>query len=100
MIREASLYAVPFTEIATDLGTSLMKNMVAVGATCAVLNLNINVFEEVVQEIFGRKGQQVVAKNMEAIQAGYDYLKNQMSDSYSINGTRKSGWTETVVYDR
>ena len=38
-----------------------MKNMVAVGATCAVLNLDINVFEVVVQEIFGKKGQQVVA---------------------------------------
>ena len=32
-------------------------------------------FKNVVQEIFGRKGQQIVAKNMEAIQAGYDYLK-------------------------
>lgn len=78
---EAALYAVPFTEMATDLGTSLMKNMVAVGATCAILNLDINVFEEVVQEIFGKKGQQVVDKNMEAIKAGYDYLKNQLIDS-------------------
>jgi 2-oxoglutarate ferredoxin oxidoreductase subunit alpha len=81
---EASLYAVPFTDIATDLGTSLMKNMVAVGATCAILNLNIKVFEEVVQEIFGKKGQQVVAKNMEAIKAGYDYLKNQLTDASEI----------------
>ncbi|KAA9025802.1 2-oxoacid:acceptor oxidoreductase subunit alpha [Niallia endozanthoxylica] len=81
---KASLYAVPFTDIATDLGTSLMKNMVAVGATCAVLNLNINVFEDVVQEIFGKKGQQVVAKNMEAIKAGYDYLKNQLTDESEI----------------
>ena len=81
---KASLYAVPFTEIATDLGTSLMKNMVAVGATCAVLNLNINVFEVVVQEIFGRKGQQIVSKNMEAIQAGYDYLKEQITENSKL----------------
>ena len=46
---------VPFTEIATELGTSLMKNMVAIGATCAVLDLDIHVFEEVVEEIFGEK---------------------------------------------
>lgn len=77
---KASLYAVPFTEIATDLGTSLMKNMVAVGATCAVLNLDISVFQDVVQEIFGRKGQQVVDKNMEAIKAGFEYLQNQLTD--------------------
>ncbi|MFF2449695.1 2-oxoacid:acceptor oxidoreductase subunit alpha [Neobacillus sp. NPDC058068] len=74
----ASLYAVPFTEIATQLGTSLMKNMVAIGATSAVLDLDIQVFEVVVREIFGKKGDKVVAKNMEAIQAGYDYMKEQM----------------------
>ncbi|MFJ5713253.1 2-oxoacid:acceptor oxidoreductase subunit alpha [Neobacillus sp. NPDC093127] len=75
---EASLYAVPFTEIATQLGTSLMKNMVAIGATSAVLDLDIHVFEVVVREIFGKKGDKVVAKNMEAIQAGFDYMKEQM----------------------
>jgi 2-oxoglutarate/2-oxoacid ferredoxin oxidoreductase subunit alpha len=77
----ATLYAVPFTDIATELGTSLMKNMVAVGATCAVLDLDINVFEPVVQEIFGRKGQSVVDKNMEAIQAGYTAMKEQIQNS-------------------
>jgi len=74
----ASMVAVPFTEIATELGTSLMKNMVAIGATCAVLNLEVGVFEDVVQEIFGRKGQQVVEKNMEAIKAGYDYMNENL----------------------
>ncbi len=75
---ESSLYAVPFTEIATELGTSLMKNMVAIGATSAVLDLDIQVFEEVVREIFGKKGDQVVAKNMDAIKAGYNYTKEKM----------------------
>ncbi|WP_042356197.1 2-oxoacid:acceptor oxidoreductase subunit alpha [Bacillus rubiinfantis] len=76
---DAALYAVPFTEIATELGTSLMKNMVAIGATSAVLDLEIEVFEEVVREIFGKKGDQVVAKNMEAIKAGYNYTKEKMT---------------------
>ncbi|MBV7503692.1 2-oxoacid:acceptor oxidoreductase subunit alpha [Bacillus sp. sid0103] len=76
---EASLYAVPFTEIATELGTSLMKNMVAIGATSAVLDLDINVFEVVVREIFGKKGDQVVAKNMEAIKAGFEKMKENLA---------------------
>jgi 2-oxoglutarate ferredoxin oxidoreductase subunit alpha len=75
----ASMYAVPFTEIATELGTSLMKNMVAIGATSAVLDLDIHVFEAVVREIFGKKGEQVVAKNMDAIKAGFDYTKQNMA---------------------
>lgn len=86
----AALFAVPFTEIATELGTSLMKNMVAVGATCAVLNLDIKVFEEVVQEIFGRKGQQVVDKNMEAIQAGFDFMKEKLSDDVELMELEKA----------
>jgi 2-oxoglutarate/2-oxoacid ferredoxin oxidoreductase subunit alpha len=87
---QAALYAVPFTEIATELGTSLMKNMVAIGATSAVLNLDIQVFEEVVQEIFGKKGAQVVAKNMDAIKAGYDYMKKQLEDGVEIMELEKA----------
>ncbi|MBB6444196.1 2-oxoacid:acceptor oxidoreductase subunit alpha [Bacillus benzoevorans] len=87
---KASMYAVPFTEIATDLGTSLMKNMVAVGASCAILNLDINVFKDVVHEIFGKKGQQVVDKNMEAIKAGYDYLNQQLTDKTQLMELEKA----------
>ncbi|WP_064093638.1 2-oxoacid:acceptor oxidoreductase subunit alpha [Rossellomorea aquimaris] len=76
----ASLYIIPFTEIASELGTSLMKNMVAVGATCAVLNLNPNVFKEVVEEIFGRKGDAVVEKNMEAIKQGFEAMKAELGE--------------------
>ncbi|UTE75461.1 2-oxoacid:acceptor oxidoreductase subunit alpha [Rossellomorea sp. KS-H15a] len=77
---DASLYIVPFTELATELGTSLMKNMVAVGATCAVLNLDPIVFKEVVEEIFGRKGETVVEKNMEAIKQGFAAMKAELGD--------------------
>lgn len=81
---EAAFYAVPFTEIATELGTSLMKNMVAVGATCAIINLDVSVFLDVVEEIFGRKGEKVVQKNMDAIQQGYDYMKEKMDGQSSV----------------
>jgi len=87
----STLYAVPFTDIATELGTSLMKNMVAVGATCAVLDLDIKVFEAVVQEIFGRKGQSVVDKNMEAIQAGFNAMKEQMQDESVMQLAKADG---------
>lgn len=45
----------PFTEIANELGTSLMKNMVAIGATSAVLDLPAEAYTEVVEEIFYEK---------------------------------------------
>lgn len=76
---KAIMYSVPFTELATELGTALMKNMVAVGASCAILDLDITVFEEVVEEIFGRKGEQVVQKNLAAIKAGFDCMNEKLA---------------------
>ncbi|MGE7665137.1 2-oxoacid:acceptor oxidoreductase subunit alpha [Ureibacillus composti] len=77
---KAPLFSVPFTEIATELGTSLMKNMVAIGATSALLKLEISVFQDVVDEIFGRKGKEVVEKNVEAIKRGYDVMSDLIGD--------------------
>jgi 2-oxoglutarate ferredoxin oxidoreductase subunit alpha len=88
---EASLYAVPFTEMATELGTSLMKNMVAIGATSAVLDLDINVFGEVVEEIFGKKGAQVVAKNMDAIKTGFEYTKEKLGSVATMQLEKADG---------
>lgn len=77
---KASLYAVPFTEIAAELGTSLMKNMVAIGATAALMNLSEAVFQNVVTDIFGRKGEEVVAKNMQAIERGRIAITEQIGE--------------------
>jgi 2-oxoglutarate/2-oxoacid ferredoxin oxidoreductase subunit alpha len=85
------LFSVPFTEIATELGTSLMKNMVAIGATCAVLNLKIDHFKDVVQEIFGRKGDQVVQKNMEAIKKGFETMKELIGDDKTFQLAEADG---------
>lgn len=67
---DVRLFAVPFTAIAEELGTSLMKNMVAAGASWALLGLPLDVFNQAVEEEFGRKGPAVVAKNIEAVQKG------------------------------
>ncbi|EIJ81419.1 2-oxoglutarate synthase subunit alpha [Bacillus methanolicus PB1] len=88
---KAVLYAVPFTDIATELGTSLMKNMVAIGATSAILDLDITVFEEVVQEIFGRKGRQVVEKNMQAIRTGFDFMKKKLGNIQKLQLEKADG---------
>lgn len=88
---KATLYAVPFTEIATELGTSLMKNMVAVGASSAILDLDAEAFREVVQEIFGRKGESIVEKNMEAIRAGVQFIKDQAENVETMQLAKADG---------
>lgn len=77
---KAPLFAVPFTEVAAELGTSLMKNMVAIGATASLLNLEDAVFQNVVDDIFGKKGVEVVQKNMEAITRGRQIMNELLGD--------------------
>ncbi|MGD6816086.1 2-oxoacid:acceptor oxidoreductase subunit alpha [Metabacillus sp. 113a] len=88
-----TLFSIPFTEIASDLGTSLMKNMVAIGATSAILNLKPEDFFEVVNETYGRKGQKVVEMNMDAIEKGASYLIQELrycrSDLFLERADRK-----------
>lgn len=70
----AVLFPVPITSIAEELGTSLMKNMVASGASWALLGLPLDVFNKAVEEEFGRKGQAIVNKNIEAVRRGAEYV--------------------------
>jgi len=87
---DVNLYAIPFTDIASVLGSALMKNMVAVGASSAVLGLDETVYLEVVEEIFGRKGEQVVKKNMEAIKRGSQYMKELLGEKVNMMQLEKA----------
>ncbi|MCU6707181.1 2-oxoacid:acceptor oxidoreductase subunit alpha [Paenibacillus sp. J5C_2022] len=71
---DARLFPVPITKLAEELGTSLMKNMVASGASWALLGLPLEVFNGAVEEEFGRKGRAIVDKNIEAVKLGADYV--------------------------
>lgn len=70
--------SVPITEIAQNLGSSLMKNMVALGATSAILGLTRENFKGIVEEMFAKKGQAVVDQNMEAFDQGLIYINNEL----------------------
>ncbi|MCD7033698.1 2-oxoacid:acceptor oxidoreductase subunit alpha [Metabacillus sp. GX 13764] len=86
--HQAILFVIPFTDIASGLGTPLMKNMAAIGASSTLLNIDSEAFREVVADTYGRKGMQIVEKNMEAIRQGAEYVKTQlgyMEDRYHLD---------------
>jgi 2-oxoglutarate/2-oxoacid ferredoxin oxidoreductase subunit alpha len=74
---KAHLVAVPFTKIAEEVGMAQIKNMVAVGASVALLGISVESFREVLTDRFAKKGQQVIDKNMDAITKGIEYVKNE-----------------------
>lgn len=77
---KAQLIVLPFTDIAKELGTKLMKNMVAIGATCAIMDLDVKSFESLIANTFGKKGENIVDMNVQAFHAGYEAMKEEMTD--------------------
>ncbi|HEG8905138.1 TPA: 2-oxoacid:acceptor oxidoreductase subunit alpha [Staphylococcus aureus] len=76
----AQLIELPFTATAKELGTALMKNMVAIGATSALMNLNTNTFEELITNMFSKKGDKVVEVNIQALNEGYQLMQSRLPE--------------------
>ena len=60
-------------DIAKDLGNKRAANMVILGAALPFLELDVQLFHDAVKRIFGRKGDEIVNMNIDALKAGYDY---------------------------
>ncbi|MFD1426208.1 2-oxoglutarate ferredoxin oxidoreductase subunit alpha [Kroppenstedtia sanguinis] len=74
---QARFFSIPFTRIAQDVGLAQMKNMVAVGASSALMGLPLESFQNVIEGKFARKGEQVVEKNMQAIREGAEQIRQK-----------------------
>lgn len=77
---DVKLVSIPFTEIAKEEGSQLMKNMVAIGASAKLMNLELAPFEEMIHKIFIRKGAEIVASNNRALALGAEKMAEEMQD--------------------
>jgi indolepyruvate ferredoxin oxidoreductase beta subunit len=57
-------------EIARELGSQKVSNIVMLGAASGRLDVNIDRLEAALRQLFGRKGEEVVQLNMAALHAG------------------------------
>ncbi|TVT29228.1 2-oxoacid:acceptor oxidoreductase subunit alpha [Salinicoccus cyprini] len=75
---DVQLVSIPFTETAKALGSQLMKNMVAIGASARLMNLELQPFKDMIYTMFIRKGQEIVDANHEALIQGYQLMDDEM----------------------
>lgn len=74
-------YALPLTEIAKkQLQFELGKNVVAVGAVAALFGLPDEHLVKLIHERFGRKGPDVLDKNLRALEAGRRYVEENIPE--------------------
>ncbi|MEI6914554.1 MAG: 2-oxoacid:acceptor oxidoreductase family protein, partial [Armatimonadota bacterium] len=72
--RDIIRLPIPLTEISAELKSKLSKNVIALGATGRVLGLPLPTLEAVVRERFGKKSEDVISKNVEALHAGFERI--------------------------
>ncbi|MDP3940812.1 MAG: 2-oxoacid:acceptor oxidoreductase subunit alpha [bacterium] len=69
------LFPVPLLELTKKVGADrLMINTVSVGASLALFHKQFDVLQKIMQDTFGKKGDDVVALNNNTSKAGYDYV--------------------------
>ena len=80
---EVNLYPVPLFSLAKENGGDiLMRNTVAIGASIAVMEYDLSLFNGVITDQFKRKGEEVVNQNILTAKAGYDYIKQHFTNPY------------------
>lgn len=65
--------AIDADKIAKDMGTLKSANMVVLGAASPFLDMDYTLLEKAIGMLFGRKGENVVAVNLQAMKAGRDF---------------------------
>ncbi|QLG63553.1 2-oxoacid:acceptor oxidoreductase subunit alpha [Halorarum salinum] len=71
---------VPLKGLAEEAGGAIMRNVVALGAACAVTSFPIENLDSSLKKRFGDKGQAIVENNKEAARKGLDYVTEEYDE--------------------
>ncbi|MCD2202157.1 2-oxoacid:acceptor oxidoreductase subunit alpha [Halobacterium sp. KA-6] len=71
---------IPLKSLAEDAGGAIMRNIVALGAVCAVTDFPIENLDESLEKRFGSKGESIVENNKQAARLGFEYVNDEYAD--------------------
>ncbi len=71
---------IPLADLAKQSGNLLTKNTVSLGASCALLGLDLTILKSVITEAFAGKDQAIIDQNHQAAQLGFDYAAKNFAD--------------------
>jgi 2-oxoglutarate ferredoxin oxidoreductase subunit alpha len=84
-------------------GDEIMKNIIGLGASLALINADINLCKDLIADQFNKKGEDIVNKNITLLQCGYDYVlenhKIQVEEFTKIHGvfSKQSELSENLL---
>lgn len=84
---------VPFVDLAVKHGGSrIMANIVATGAVLGMLGMEQGVLNDLIAEVFGKKGEAIIAANRKAAAAGHEFaVKACLRCPFSVGSSKWNG---------
>lgn len=84
----------PITELAKEISTPIIKNVITLGICSKLLNIDISLFKDMIENKFSKKGQDIVDNNIKAFSVGYNIMNeymnsNNISDNYYLKKLEK-----------
>lgn len=73
--KQSNTIIIDADKIAKDIGTVQSANMVVLGAAATHLGLPFEELEKAIKQMFGKKGDEVIGQNINALKAGYEAAK-------------------------
>lgn len=70
----------PITDLAKEISSPIIKNVITLGICSKLLNIDIELFREMIENKFSSKGEEIVKDNINAFQVGYNVMKEYMSE--------------------
>ncbi|MEA2064424.1 MAG: 2-oxoacid:acceptor oxidoreductase subunit alpha [Gemmatimonadota bacterium] len=93
-----TIFRVPLTRLAREAAAGKQaRNMVALGALGKICNLPDKDLRASIEKTFGRKGEEVVSKNLAAYQAGRKYSEENFPAQEAVELEVSQGGQERVV---
>ena len=76
---------VPLKRLAEDAGGAIMRNVVALGAACAVTDFPIENLDSALEKRFGAKGQKLVENNKDAARKGQTHVEDNYDHDFEYD---------------
>lgn len=93
--ESSMLLDIPMYDMAKEIGNELFVNSIACGLLIEMIGIEFRYIDEVLRAAFSDKKEDIIKKNIDAAQAGYDFAKNTFKrDTFKI---KKGNAKETLL---
>lgn len=81
--EDVHCFPIPLETLAKQAGgEKVMRNMVAVAASLALVQFPFEYLTELITRVFSKKGEKIVELNIAAARAGYDYIEQNFAGKF------------------